>query len=133
MKMNNLNEEKLLEFLKSSSEVDKPDKIEVMGTESGEIDGMKWAYLWGGALDTVEGLRNTGIIDDIELSAYCIKIKLTNYDGNSVVLDSLVGLNLDTNDFELVFQTGGKARRIMGLGYKVSFETLKNGLLKEKS
>lgn len=128
MKMYNMTEEKLLELLRNS-ELEIPSEVEAMAYEVGNIEGSDWAFVWVAGKSTIQGLRDAGIENDLDFSAFCVKLKIVGYAGEEYSLKNLIGKTIKTDKFDLFLQTSGKSRRVTGLGFKSDMETLKKSIV----
>lgn len=128
MKMYNMTEEKLLELIRNS-ELEIPSEIEAMAYEVGNIEGSDWAFVWVAGKSTIQGLRDAGIENDLDFSAFCVKLKIVGYAGEEYSLKNLIGKTIKTDKFDLFLQTSGKSRRVTGLGFKSDMETLKKSIV----
>lgn len=128
MKMYNMTEEKLLELIRNS-ELEIPSEVEAMAYEVGNIEGSDWAFVWVAGKSTIQGLRDAGIENDLDFSAFCVKLKIVGYAGEEYSLKNLIGKTIKTDKFDLFLQTSGKSRRVTGLGFKSDMETLKKSIV----
>lgn len=129
MKMYNMAEEKLLDLLRRNSELEIPLEVEAMAYEVGNIEGSDWAYVWVAGKSTIQGLRDAGIENDLEFSAFCVKLKILGYGGEEYSLKNLIGKTIKTDEFDLFLQTSGKSKRVTGLGFKSDMATLKKSII----
>lgn len=128
MKMYNMTEEKLLELIRNS-ELEIPLEVEAMAYEVGNIEGSDWAFVWVAGKSTIQGLRDAGIENDLDFSAFCVKLKIVGYKGEEYSLKNLIGKTIKTDKFDLFLQSSGKSRRVTGLGFKSDMETLKKSIV----
>ena len=128
MKMYNMTEEKLLELIRNS-ELEIPLEVEAMSYEVGNIEGSDWAFVWVAGKSTIQGLRDAGIENDLDFSAFCVKLKIVGYAGEEYSLKNLIGKTIKTDKFNLFLQTSGKSKRVTGLGFKSDMETLKKSIV----
>ncbi|CYK44975.1 Uncharacterised protein [Streptococcus pneumoniae] len=128
MKMYNMTEEKLLELIRNS-ELEIPLEVEAMAYEVGNIEGSDWAFVWVAGKSTIQGLRDAGIENDLDFSAFCVKLKIVGYAGEEYSLKNLIGKTIKTDKFNLFLQTSGKSKRVTGLGFKSDMETLKKSIV----
>lgn len=128
MKMYNMTEEKLLELIRNS-ELEIPLEVEAMAYEVGNIEGSDWAFVWVAGKSTIQGLRDAGIENDLDFSAFCVKLKIVGYAGEEYSLKNLIGKTIKTDKFNLFLQTFGKSKRVTGLGFKSDMETLKKSIV----
>ena len=128
MKMYNMTEEKLLELIRNS-ELEIPLEVEAMAYEVGNIEGSDWVFVWVAGKSTIQGLRDAGIENDLDFSAFCVKLKIVGYAGEEYSLKNLIGKTIKTDKFNLFLQTSGKSKRVTGLGFKSDMETLKKSIV----
>lgn len=128
MKMYNMTEEKLLELIRNS-ELEIPLEVEAMAYEVGNIEGSDWAFVWVAGKSTIQGLRDAGIENDLDFSAFCVKLKIVGYAGEEYSLKNLIGKTIKTDKFNLFLQTSGKSKRVTVLGFKSDMETLKKSIV----
>lgn len=100
-----------------------------MAYEVGNIEGSDWAFVWVAGKSTIQGLRDAGIENDLEFSAFCVKLKILGYGGEEYTLKNLIGKTIKTDEFDLFLQTSGKSRRVTGLGFKSDMATLKKSII----
>ncbi|WP_153279391.1 hypothetical protein [Streptococcus pneumoniae] len=123
-----MTEEKLLELIRNS-ELEIPLEVEAMAYEVGNIEGSDWAFVWVAGKSTIQGLRDAGIENDLDFSAFCVKLKIVGYAGEEYSLKNLIGKTIKTDKFNLFLQTSGKSKRVTGLGFKSDMETLKKSIV----
>lgn len=118
----------MLELIRNS-ELEIPSEVEAMAYEVGNIEGSDWAFVWVAGKSTIQGLRDAGIENDLDFSAFCVKLKIVGYAGEEYSLKNLIGKTIKTDKFDLFLQTSGKSRRVTGLGFKSDMETLKKSIV----